>query len=102
MPQNDEVHIFATLAAKPGQADALRAILLDLVAATRAEPGALVYLLHEDQAVPGSFYFFETYKNQAAADAHTKTPHLAAALAKAEPLLASPLAFAFTRPAAGS
>ena len=59
----------------------VRAALVELVAATRAEAGNLEYRLHEDPNQQGHFYFFEVYLGQAAAAAHMKSPHLAAAFA---------------------
>ncbi len=87
MSTSPEVHVFATLVAQPGKADEVRAALQTLVTATRAEPGNLHYMLHEDPKNVGSFYFFEAYKDDAAVDAHMKSPHLAAAFAVAGKLL---------------
>ncbi len=102
MSLNDEIHVFATVIAQPGKADALRAALTELVTATRGEPGNVHYLLHEDPKNLGHFYFFEAYKDQAAADAHMKSPHLAAAFAKVGALVAAAPVITETRLIAGS
>ena len=81
------IHVFATLTAAPGKADALRAALTALVAPSRAEPGTITYTLHEALEAPGTFYVYETYKDQAAVDAPMSSPHLQKALAEAGPLL---------------
>ena len=88
MSTKDEVHVFATLTAQPGKADDVRAALTTLVAATRKEPGNVHYMLHEDPKTTGSFYVFEIYKDEAAVDAHMKSPHLAAAFAAVGHMLA--------------
>ena len=87
MATQDEVTVFATLTAQPGKADEVRAALQTLVSATRTEPGNLHYRLYEDPKSPGSFFFHEQYKDEAAVDAHMKSPHLAAAFAAAGKLL---------------
>lgn len=89
MSNSAEVHVFATVVSQPGEVDTVRAALVELVAATRAEPGNLEYRRHEDPKHPGHFYFFEVYADQAAADAHRKSPHLAAAFAKVGARVAS-------------
>ncbi|MBB5372932.1 putative quinol monooxygenase [Acidocella aromatica] len=81
------ISVFATLTAAPGKTDALRAVLTALVAPSRAEPGTLQYTLHEALETPGVFHVYETYKDQAAVDAHMASPHLQKALSEAGPLL---------------
>ncbi len=91
------IHIFATLTAAPGKADALRAALSGLVAPSRQEPGNLQYVLHEALETPGVFYVYETYKDQAAVDAHMQSPHFQATLAEAGPLLGGAPSIALTK-----
>ncbi|HQT47422.1 MAG TPA: putative quinol monooxygenase [Acidocella sp.] len=97
MSQTETVHVFATLHAQPGQADALRQALRVLVHATRTEPGCLDYALHEDIKSLGSFFIHETYQNQAAVDAHMAAPHLALALSIAGTMLREPPQIATTQ-----
>jgi quinol monooxygenase YgiN len=85
-----EIHVFATVFAAPGKENDLRDALIELVAASHTEPGVVQYILHEDPKKLGNFYVFEVYKDQAAVDAHMASAHLAAAFAKAGPLLGSP------------
>jgi quinol monooxygenase YgiN len=70
--------VIAGLHAKPGQEARLRQELKRLVAPTRAEPGCIVYDLHESQTAPGLFLFYEVWKSQADLDAHFETPHIKA------------------------
>ena len=102
MSIQDEVHVFATLTAQPGKADEVRAALETLVKATRAEPGNVHYMLHEDPKAVGSFFFFEAYKDEAATDAHMKSPHLAAAFAAVGHLLAGAPVITPTKLVSGS
>ncbi|MQT12934.1 putative quinol monooxygenase [Segnochrobactrum spirostomi] len=72
---SNPVKIIATLVAKPGNADALRALLDDLVAASRTEPGNLRYDLWQDSADPNRFVVDELYRDDAAVAAHRASPH---------------------------
>jgi quinol monooxygenase YgiN len=78
MPQSDQLIIIAESHAKPGKADALRTALLTMIEPSRAEPGCVQYTLHEDTAEPGHFYFYEVWKDAAAFEFHTQTPHFKA------------------------
>lgn len=75
------IKIVAILAARPGQADALRALLDGMIAPSRAEPGNLRYDLWVDPAEPGRFVLDELYADSAAVAAHRQTPHFLAYLA---------------------
>ena len=91
------IHVFATLTAAPGKADALRAVLSGLVAPSRQEPGTLQYTLHEALETPGVFHVYETYADQAAVDAHMSSPHLRKALGEAGPLLGAAPSITLTK-----
>jgi quinol monooxygenase YgiN len=84
------IHVLARITVKPDAAAAARAILVALAAETRKEPGCKAYeLLHRADA-PHVFQTVEQWADQASADAHMKTPHVAAALTAAAALLAVP------------
>lgn len=72
---SNPVKIMAILAARPGKADVLKALLDDMVVASRAEPGNLRYDLWLDQAASDRFVLDELYIDQAAVDTHRATPH---------------------------
>jgi quinol monooxygenase YgiN len=97
-----EIHVFATIVTQSGKEDAMREVLVELAAASQAEPGVLHYMLHEDPAKPGNFYVFEAYKDEAAVDAHMNAPHLAAAFAKAGPMVAAAPSIVQTKLIAGA
>ncbi len=54
--------------------DASRAI----IEGTRAEEGCEFFALHEDVHEPGSFLFYEEWRDQAAIDNHFQEPHFVA------------------------
>lgn len=69
------VKVIAVVTARPGKADELKALLLGMIAPSRAEPGNLRYDLWQDQAQPGNFLFDELYSDNAAVAAHRASPH---------------------------
>jgi quinol monooxygenase YgiN len=78
-----DLNVVAVITAKPGQEATVRDALDALVAPTRAEEGCLSYELFESQADPTTFITIELWRSQDDLDAHTKSPHLAAALESA-------------------
>ncbi|HYY54223.1 MAG TPA: putative quinol monooxygenase [Candidatus Dormibacteraeota bacterium] len=46
-------------------------------ASVRDEPGCLRFDVVHDQAEPDHFFYYEVYTDEAAFDAHKKTPHYA-------------------------
>ncbi|WP_311269598.1 putative quinol monooxygenase [Sphingobium sp. WCS2017Hpa-17] len=73
--------IVAILTARPGKAEALRALLDAMLAPSRAEPGNLRYDLWRDQAEPTRFVLDELYVDDAAIAAHRASPHFQTYLA---------------------
>jgi len=74
--------IIAILTAHPGKAVELRALLAGMAPHCRAEPGNLRWDIWSDQANGDQYVLDELYVNAAAVDAHRKTPHYQAYLAK--------------------
>jgi quinol monooxygenase YgiN len=70
--------IAGTVRVPPQNLDALRPRMIAMMAASRAEDGCRVYGYAEDVAEPGLIHVFEIWRDQAALDAHFKTPHMAA------------------------
>ena len=68
--------------AAPGRIDDLRAALLDLTVATRAEDGCVRYDLHEDLTDPDVLAFYEVWATPAAHAAHDATPHVQSFVAR--------------------
>jgi quinol monooxygenase YgiN len=73
----DAVVLVAQLKAKPGEEEAVKQALLAMVAPTRKEKGCICYNLHQSKTDKSLFAFYEQWTDQAAFDAHGKTPHMA-------------------------
>jgi quinol monooxygenase YgiN len=69
------VKIMAILTARPGQVEALEALLFGMAPACRAEPGNLRWDVWRDQADATRFALDELYVDAAAVAAHRQTPH---------------------------
>jgi quinol monooxygenase YgiN len=84
-----KIYLFASLIPKPEYVADLEAELRGMVAASRAEPGNLRYdLLRHTDGTPG-FHVYEIYADEAAVQAHRKSEHYVAFLAKIGGWLAS-------------
>lgn len=73
------ITIVAKLQAASGKEDELKAALIKMVAAVKAnEAGAVpTYSLHVAKDDPATFLFYEQYASAEAQEAHGKTPHMA-------------------------
>ncbi len=49
----------------------------DALCSVRDEPGCLRFDVLQDNEDPDRYYFYEVYRDEAAFEAHTRTPHLA-------------------------
>jgi len=72
---SQEIRVVAILQAKPGMAEAVKAVLLACVAPSRAEPGCRFYTLHTEQGQEGRFVFIERWADLAALEEHRGTAH---------------------------
>ncbi|TDG06211.1 antibiotic biosynthesis monooxygenase [Paraburkholderia guartelaensis] len=76
------VYLFASITPKPEHVAEVEALMRDMVAHTRKEPGNLRYdLLRRADGAPG-FYLYETYVDEAAVQAHRDSAHFVAYRAK--------------------
>ena len=73
-----QVVILGTVRLPAENLDDARPHMAAMVAASRAEDGCVAYGYAEDVAEPGLIHVFEIWRDQAALDAHFKTPHMAA------------------------
>src|SRR5215203_1815745 len=80
--------MFATMVAKPGKRDELKAAFAEMFAQVQSEPGTLLYTLVEADE-PDTLYFWEQYSDQAAMDAHMSGPALTELHGKLGDLLAN-------------
>ncbi len=75
---SEQVDVIAHIHAKPGQEDAVRAVLESYVAPTRLEEGCLRYDLFVDVSDPTKFTFVEEWTSMAALEKHSQSPHITA------------------------
>ena len=77
-----DLHVVATIPAKPGSEDIVGGGLSALAAESRKEEGCISYEVFESAAVAGTFVTVEVWTGQEALDAHMQSPHFQAALGK--------------------
>jgi quinol monooxygenase YgiN len=61
--------------AHPGHEAEVAQIFMKLQAASRQEPGCLMYIVHRHRDDPRLFFIYEQYRNDAAVEAHRQSPH---------------------------
>jgi quinol monooxygenase YgiN len=61
--------------AKPGEENAVAAILSRFVPQARQEPGVESFVIHRSRSEAGKFFFYEAFKDEAGFAAHQQTPH---------------------------
>ena len=69
--------IAGTVRLPPENLERFKPHMQAMLSASRAEDGCLEYSYAEDVAEPGLIRVFETWRDQAALDAHFQTPHMA-------------------------
>jgi len=82
--------VIATIKAKAGKERELAEVLGKFPAPTRREAGCIQYDLHVENGDPSSFVFYERWADEAALQAHLKTPHITAGFAAMNALIALP------------
>jgi len=65
-----KVAVIAKITALPGMRQEVVSVLSEVVAATRDEPGTLLYALNVDKAEEDVIWFYELYTDEAALAAH--------------------------------
>lgn len=84
------IRVVARITALSDKAPELKAVLLRVVEATRAEPGCIRYELHQSETDPADFVFLEEWASAAAIATHMQSPHIQEAFSKAASLLGAP------------
>lgn len=69
------VTIIAKLTIKEAAVAAVKNEMLKLVMPTRQEAGCLEYRLHQDNAEPNVFIFYENWQSMASFEEHLNTQH---------------------------
>jgi len=83
-----KISLIAKLTAVDGKADELEAAMRAVIEAADEEDGLEVYSAHQVDGEPGTFYFFEVYRDQEARDVHGKGDRMRAAMGGFAGLLA--------------
>ena len=66
-----------TFRALEGREEEFARVLRELAAATRKEPGNIMYLGHRSPTDPRAFFLYEQYEDEAALQAHRSSAHFA-------------------------
>ena len=69
------VVLAVTWVASPGKEAEVAEIFCKLEQASRHEPGCLMYIVHRHRTDHGRFFIYEQYVDDAALEAHRKSPH---------------------------
>jgi quinol monooxygenase YgiN len=83
-----KISLIAKLTAVEGKADELEAALLGVIEAAEEEVGLEVYSAHAADDEPGTYYFFEVYRDADAKATHGKGDRMRAAMGAFGGLLA--------------
>ncbi|SEI37084.1 Quinol monooxygenase YgiN [Dyadobacter koreensis] len=81
------IFLTAFVKSKPGNSEALKKQLLNLVAHSTKEEACLQYDLHQSQEDPNVFIFHEEWESQAGLDIHNASPYIIAFVALAPELI---------------
>jgi len=85
------VILLVTLQVKPEHlSEFLEVARHDAEHSEKDEPGCLRFDVSQDRGDPNRFYFYEVYRDEAALDAHRRTPHFRLYLEKSQVWLAAP------------
>lgn len=79
--------VVAKVVARNDALEAVKAELHKLVAPTRLETGCIAYTLHQDNADPAVFLFYETWEDAASLERHMNSDHFKGYVRAVEGLL---------------
>jgi quinol monooxygenase YgiN len=82
------IRVVARVIALPDKVEQLKAVLIELIEPTRAEPGCIQYELLQNITNPTDFTFVEEWSSVTALENHLQSPHLQTAIAKINGLVA--------------
>ena len=68
--------VTATWKARAGEEAAVEALLRNVAAASRREPGCLLFWTHRSVDEPGRFFLYEQYASEAAFQTHAASEHV--------------------------
>lgn len=79
--------VVAKVVARKDAFEAVKTELHKLVAPTRLETGCIAYTLHQDNADPAVFLFYETWEDAASLERHMNSDHFTGYVHAVEGLL---------------
>ncbi|WP_273837698.1 putative quinol monooxygenase [Providencia rettgeri] len=79
-----EIRIVATIIAKDNEVEFVKSAAKSIVEPSNRDEGCLQYELHQDNANPNTFVFFEIWQDQQSLDKHNATQHLQDFIKKVE------------------
>jgi quinol monooxygenase YgiN len=89
--------LIGTCRAKPGCAQALEALILELVEPIRSEAGAIEFHVHRDRADRDVFVVYEIYRSREDLMQHIAKPYTQRFIEHCRPLVEGPLRQQFLR-----
>jgi len=78
------ISVIAKLPMKEGKVEEAIAAVKELMVHVAREEGTVLYTLNRDQSNPNILVIMERYKDKAAFDVHSSTPHFKAFFAKSK------------------
>ena len=83
--------LIVTVKVKPAERERFLSVIEDdAICSVRDEPGCVRFEVLQDRDDQDTYYFLETYRDEAALEAHTQTPHYARWVEAREVVLAEP------------
>ena len=79
--------VVAVVKAQAGKEKEMEDALRAMIPKVQSEEGTIAYILHRAQNEQGKFLFYEKYRDRAAFDFHSSTPHFKELFGKISPLL---------------
>ena len=92
-----QLTVVAKIIARPDAIESIKPELLKLVEPTRAESGCINYTLHQDNADPAVFIFYETWENKAALEGHMNSDHFKSYIAAVDGMIQDKAVHLMTR-----
>lgn len=87
--------VVARLKAREGEEKRLEEALQEMIPSVAKEEGTLIYTLHRSQKDPGTFLFYEKYRDGKALKEHGETAYFKALGPKIKDFLAGPMQIDF-------
>lgn len=84
------IYLTAIITAKPGNADAMKTALKELVIGSTQESACLQYDLHQSADDEHIFIFHELWKDQEGLDLHNEQPHIKTFIAQTADIINGP------------